>query len=309
MDKKGLAAVCAAAFFWGTLGIASKKAFISGMDPLSIVFFRLLLAALLLGVFLLLADRQKLVLAKRDIPAFLFYALFSGTLYNLFYFKAIQWTTVTTATVLLYTCPAFVIVIAYFLLGEKINRVKVISLFLTLSGIYLVVKGYDLGSLKVNVPGILFGIGAGFSFAVLSIMGRILTRRYHPLTLIFYSCVIGLLFLLMIKPGLLTAPMIFSPGQWLYLAYVAIFPTLLSNFLFYWGLKRVESGYAALAATSEPVVAVVLSWLILGEKLALLQVIGALAVLGAVIFTGWSRPKHALAREAGQIKLSSGEGC
>ena len=286
-----MAAVCAAAFFWGTLGIASKKAFASGMDPLTVVYFRLLLAAVLLGAFLLLGDRQKLVVAKKDIPPFLLYGLFSGTLYNLFYFKAIQWTTVTTATVLLYTCPAFVIVIAYFILGEKINRVKVISLFLTLAGIFLVVKGYDLGSLQVNVPGILFGLGAGFSFAVLSIMGRILTRRYHPLTLILYSCLIGLSFLLLIKPGLLFAPLAFAPGLWLYLIYVAVFPTLLSNFLFYWGLKRVESGYASLAATSEPVVAVVLSWLILGENLALLQVMGALAVLGAVVFTGWSRPK------------------
>jgi len=302
MDKKGLAAVCAAAFFWGTLGIVSKKAFAGGLDAQSVVFFRLLLAGLMLGIYLLLADRQKFTVARRDLPAFFFYALFSGTLYNFFYFQAISWTTVTTATVLLYTCPAFVIVIAYFCLGERITAVKVTSLVLTLVGIFLVVRGYDLSSLKMNVPGILYGLGAGISFAVLSIMGRILGRRYYPPTLIFYSCLVGLVFFLLIQPDILSGLFKFSPGQWLYLAYVAVFPTLVSNFLFYWGLRRVESGYAALAATSEPVVAVVLSWLVLGEKLALLQVFGALAVLSAVIFTGWKRPKHSAA-PPGQCNL------
>lgn len=148
----------------------------------------------------------------------------------------------------------------------------------------LVVRGYDLASLRVTLPGILAGLASGFTYALYSIFGKTVLRRYQPQTTLTYALGFGSIFL-----GLMT----YATGQidttalragWPMIAYLGLITTLLAQFLYLSGLRHVEAGRASLIATVEPVVAAVLGYVLLRERLDLLQALGGLAVLSGVFF-------------------------
>lgn len=283
MDKVGFIAVTLAAFFWGTMGIAGKQAFSTGVDPLTIALIRALVPFLLLFCYMILFDRKKLFIKKKDVGLFAFFGFIAVAMFNVSYFTAIKLTSVTTAAILLYTSPAFVIFLAYFMLGESITRNKILTVVLTLVGCWLVVRGYDFKSLTLNLPGILCGLASGVTYALYSVIGRRLTRDYHSLTVVFYAFGFGALFLSFIKSPLSIAQANFSWTQWMYILYIATFGALVAHSLYTWGLSKVESGVAAVVATFEPIVAALLAFFILDEVLELWQILGVFIVIAAVM--------------------------
>lgn len=285
MDKIGFLAICAAAFFWGTVGIVGKRVFATGIDPFTVVVIRILVPFILIGCYIFLFDRKKIIIRKKDLLLFVFCGIATVALTNICYFKAIDLTTATTAVILLYTSPAFVIILAYFLLRESINWIKLSSLTFTMLGCWLVVKGYDVNSLKVNLPGILYGLGSGVTYAMYSILGRSFTKNYHPLTVVFYAFGVAGLFIALFKSPMSIIEANLSLDQWLHLLYIGIFGSLVPYTLYTWGLSRGESGIAAVIAAFEPIVASLLAYFILGEILEIWQIFGIFMVIMAMVLT------------------------
>lgn len=84
-----------------------------------------------------------------------------------------------------------------------------------------------------------------------------------------------------------------SGTTWFVIAYLALGTTLLGQFLYLSGLRRISPGRASLIATLEPVVAACLGYVVLGEGLDLWQVLGGLLVLSAVVIAGFAQTEVA----------------
>lgn len=225
---------------------------------------------------------QLLKINPRSLLFFAIYGLLGVSLNYASYFYALRWTNVATAVILLYTYPAFITILARFIFNERIDLSKALALLLTLGGIFLVAQGYDFHSLKLNLSGILFGLGAGMTAALYSLFGKRAVQAYDSWTTALYSFGFGALFLLLYwgPQNLLTVS--YTWKMWGALFYLALFPTLLAYSLYLKALHHLEASKAGITATLEPVLAALMAYILLGESLELLQIIGGALVLGGV---------------------------
>ena len=202
-------------------------------------------------------------------------------------FTAFDLTSVAVGTVLLYLAPALVTVGAALLLNEPLTRRKLIALIATFGGCLLVVELYQPQDLVGNALGIGWGLVAAAAYAAYSLGAKPLLARYRAVTVLAYALLPAAVGLLAVK--LLTAPDAWpSPGGLLAIgAYGGIVVTIAPYGLYMLALRRLPSSEASIVATLEPAVAVVLAGALLGERLAPLQLLGTIGILGGVVLLAW----------------------
>ena len=281
---RGYLLVVAAAGLWGTLGLVFRILHDGFMlSALAIAFVRAALAFAILAGFLLFTHPERLKLGPRMLPFFALYGFCGVTAFYFLYTQAVIQTTVTTAVVLLYTAPTFVTLIAWRIWGEPLGARKLFALFLAFAGCALVARVYDPAQVSLNLLGLALGLAAGFTYALYTVFSKFALERIASPTALMYALLFGALFLIPFQTLDGFAPLVSSPGAWVFLLLLALGPTLGALALYNAGLRRVPASNASVVATIEPVVASLLAFSFLGERLDLLQIIGgAMVIAGAV---------------------------
>lgn len=291
-EALGYLLVVVAAILWATLGILGKFLYRYAVDPLTVVTIRALIAFVTLTIILAVVNRQLLRIHRRDLPFFALYGLIGVTFNYACYFYALSSTTVATAVILLYTYPALVTVLAAVFLGERLNWTKGLTLGLTFVGCYLVVQGYDPTALQMNWYGVLFGLGAGASAAMYSLLGKKALQRYDSWTAVCYAFGFGALFLVILRSPQAILAANYPWPAWVIILALAWFPTLLAYALFTTALKHIEASKASITATLEPAAASLLAYLLLGEVMEWPQLIGVGLVSAGIVVLQFSRPQE-----------------
>ncbi|MCG8402138.1 MAG: DMT family transporter [Firmicutes bacterium] len=275
--------VLVAAAAWASIGIPAEKLFTIGLEPKEVIWFRAAVCFSAMTLITIIFNRPRLKIALRDVPLFCLYGFVSVALFYYAYLNTIDKTGVAMAVILLYTAPAMVVLLSRFIFHEAINTKKILCIILTVTGCFLVVKGYDTANLILNMSGILLGLLAGFCFAMYSIFGKKTSAHHHPWTVIIYTQGFALLFLsiLHFPAGVFTAQ--HQSAVWHYLLYIGLVPTLLAYLCYTTALKKIEAGLASIIATLEPVMAVFFAYIFLGQVLDPIQTLGAALVIAAVI--------------------------
>ena len=119
---------------WGSMGLFVRRLGDAGCNSAEIAQLRSLVTAVILFLFLIIKERNLLRIRLRDIWCFIGTGVLSIVFFNLCYFTTIELTSLSVAAVLLYTAPAFVIVLSAILFKEQITKRKVIALILTFVG-------------------------------------------------------------------------------------------------------------------------------------------------------------------------------
>ena len=276
----GFLAVGTAASIWGTLGLFAKILYAEGVSFEALVAVRASLgwAAMLLFV-LLRRGVGSLRVVRRDL-LFLFPLgiLGIGAFYWLYFFT-VRESTVGTAAILLYSSPAFVALLAWIFLKETLGLLRLLALTLTFGGIFLVVGGYDPGTLEVSPLVLTAGLFSGLTYSLYSIFGKPMAGHLEPAVILSYALGFGSLLLVLAALPTFYTLVGLSSRSYALLFMLAVVHTALAFGLYTVGLKRLDAGQAAIVATVEPVVAGAIGVVLLGEKLTALKVIGALLVL------------------------------
>jgi len=290
-QTRGYALVLTAAALWGTLGLFYKTLLDRfGLTPLAVASYRSLLAGLILLVVLALRSRRLLAVNRHDLPLLVAYGVFGVAGFFVAYAYAIDLVGVAVAAVLLYTAPAWVGLIAWRWLGEAMHRRLLIALALTLIGCVLVTGLYDVGHLRLNGLGVLAGLGAGLGYGLWSVFNKVAVARYSAWTVQTYALLIGAGCFLLLAPRGQLAAAIALPQAWPWLLAMALIPTLGGALTYSLGVRWVPVSVASVVATLEPVIAGALAYLLLGERLTLLQIAGGAAIISAVLIL---RPREA----------------
>lgn len=283
--RRGLVLIVLAAVMWGTVGIATKQLYtIADTNALSIGFFRLALAtpALLAACWYLLG-RQALRIPLRDLG---FMMLIGGAmaLYQVCYFAAIARVGVAIAVlVTLCTAPVMVALLSALLLRERLGRAVLLALACALLGTGLLVGGGSSAATDVQqtLAGIGLALGSAFGYTVVALCSRTLAGRYHPLQPITVGFAAGALLLLpfALASGLALA---YPPAGWLLLLHLGLVPTALAYALFLAGMRHTTATVASIATLVEPLTSTALAWLLFGERLGALGLLGAALLLVAI---------------------------
>lgn len=294
MQLRGALLVLLAAALWGTLGTLYTLG--TGgfrLTPLTVVFWRGALAGVSLGIALggVMPGLGKgwglLKVRRADLPLFAAFGLLGVTAFYLLYIYSVVLVGVAASVALLYTAPVFVALMAWRFLGESFGARKVVALVLTVVGCALVARVYNPSLLQVNVVGIVCGLGSAITYALYSILGKFsLHRGYHIATMSFYVYGIG-------SVGLLVVALFLGPGQlfgmgadvgaWALLLLIALPQTVGALWAYTAGLRHLEAGAASILATFEPVVATMLAYFVLRERIEWPQFVGGGFILSAVM--------------------------
>jgi len=273
----GYALVALAALLWGCIGPLSKYAFLAGMPPLEVAFWRTAMAWVLYAAHAAYLGRTKM--AGADLPWMAAFGV--AGIAGLFgsYVLAVEDGGAALASVLLYTAPAWVALLAWRLLKESMTTVKLIAVAATVLGVAGVSLGNGPGG-PVRLAAIGFGLLSGFTYALYYIFGKVFLPRYPTPTLFLYALPVG---------GLALLPFV-SFGQrpwwgWLACAVLAVCCTYGAYMIYYAGLKRIEASRAAVIATLEPLVAALLAFSLFGERFTTLGYAGSGLILAAVLLT------------------------
>jgi DME family drug/metabolite transporter len=277
--------VLCAAVMWGLIGPASKLAFEAGMAPFEVAFWRTAMAWALFGTQALCAGDIRV--ARKDVlPVLAFGVCGIAGLFGS-YVYAVKLGGAAMASVLLYTAPAWVAVMSYFLLKERMGALKIAAVAATILGVAGISLGPRLtgdvaGSVPVTTASVLVGLLAGFTYALYYIFGKMYLSRYKTPTIFFYALPVGALALLPFFE--LRLPSLSGLAA---CAFLALCSTYGAYSIYYAGLKHLEATRAAVVATIEPVVAAVLAWIMFGEVFTPVGYLGSLLILFGVLLAIW----------------------
>lgn len=280
---RGYLLVLIAATLWASIGVFYKFLIRDhGLTPLAAAALRGAAGGLLLLAALALT-RVDLRVPRRHWPAFLAYGVFGVALFFVTYVNAINLVGVAMAAVLMYTSPAWVALISWRWMGERLGRRGLIALFLALIGAALVARVYDPALLRLNLPGVLLGLAAGLTYGLYSVFNKALVRHTRPWVVQVYGLLIGAgILILLVRPADLAQGWS-SPAALMLVIGMGLIPTLLASMAFAVGVQWVPVSVAAIVATWEPAVATFFGYLLFNERLTFWQWVGTACILGAVL--------------------------
>ena len=274
--------IAAAGVLWGILGIFVRPLNARGLASMDIVFLRSLTASVVLFPGLLIFDRKKMKIRLKDFWCFLGTGIGSIVFFNYCYFTAVRMMSLAAAAVLLYTAPAFVMLMSAALFHEKMTGRRALSVLLTFAG-WVFVTGLA-GSGGVSAGGILVGFGAGFGYALYTIFGHYaIERGYDSLTITFYTFLVAAAAsLFMVRLPHVAGALFGSAVTVGYVLCLGIVSTILPFLLYTLGLHFVQGGRASVIASVEPVTAALVGIFLYHESLTAQTAIGIAFVLGGI---------------------------
>ena len=269
---------------WGSIGIFVRTFGREALGSMEIVALRSIFTAVFMALFLLIYDRKLLRIRLKDLWCFIGTGVVSMAFFNFCYFRLITVSSLSVAAVMLYTAPAFVMGLSALLFKEKITKMKIFAVVLTVVGCAFVTG--ILGSpVKLSLEAILLGLGAGVGYALYSIFSRYaLLRGYHNFTIVLYTFIFTAAAVIPLSDmGKLASVVTKSPGMAGFSALCGIVTTVFPYIVYNFGLTAVENGKAAIAASVEPVVATLIGVFIFRETMTAGNLAGIFMVLAAIV--------------------------
>jgi drug/metabolite transporter (DMT)-like permease len=284
MQRSGTILCLLSGAAFGAMAIFGKLAYAEGATVGTLLAVRFTLAGAVFWAFAAASGRARGLrqLSTRDIGAGLGlgacgYALQAGC-----YFAALERIDASLLSLLLYTFPAMVAAAAVALGRERLDARRLAALGLASTGLLLVLSGAGPGS--IDPLGAALALGAAVVYTSYILVSERVVARVAPDLLSALVCS-GAAFALAAGAGAIgqLRPAALTAAGWGWLACLALVSTVAAISLFFAGLRRVGPTTASILATVEPVVTVVLAYLVFGEVLGASQVLGAALVLATVL--------------------------
>ncbi len=275
--------ILAAGVCWGLIPVFYHIMSSAGLGRVQTITMRFTFAALGYIVYLLIRDAE---LLRIKCPKHLLYFVGTGVCslaaFNFCYITCIKYAGVAVAALLLYTAPAFVLVMSVALFGEPLTKRGLLALGMTVLGCAFV-SGVFGGGGDIGIAALLWGLGSGFGYALYSIFSKYALEHYRPETITAYTAVFASLSTLPFSDPVQLAGKAAAPGVLLSALGCALLCTVFGYLLYTLGLEHIDAGKAAVLSTIEPVVASVLGVMLLGEPVTWGKLCGIVLVLGAIM--------------------------
>ncbi len=276
-----------AVFFWAGNFILGRG-MRADIPPVALAFWRWFFASLIalcLAVRHLRRDYKEI---KAQLPVVLILSFLGITVFNTLVYIGLQWTIAVNALLMQSVMPVIIVVISFLFYRDKINLFQAAGIFLSLSGVVAIISQGDLSMLfrlDINQGDILLFL-AVIAYALYSVILR-KRPRVHPFSFIAVTFTIGTIMLLPLyiievtfyRTMTLDFPAVVS------IAYVAIFPSIVSFLCFNRGVELVGANRAGMFIHLMPVFGSSMAILFLGESLRWFHGVGILLIGGGIFMT------------------------
>ncbi|MBR7167993.1 MAG: DMT family transporter [Bacteroidales bacterium] len=275
------------AVFWGGSFVLTKEIFLSApsITPSIIVTLRLVVASIVFVPFLLIAKKWQKI-ERRDIKYFFLLAFLEPFTYFLCENNGIKLVPGGISSIIIATIPVFVPFGLYFAYHEKLYKINVIGVLLSLIGIVVMISG-DGMTTDISMKGILLLFGAVVIAVLYTIVLMKVVKHYHPFTITVHLNLIGLVYFV---PTLLIfdfqnfMDVTFTTRIFGMIACLGIVCSTLSYVFFNYGIVKVGASRASVFNNSIPVFTLIFAAMLGQESITITKVLGmAVAISGVVI--------------------------
>ena len=272
---------------FGTLGIFVRNIPVSSGE---LALYRAILAALLIAVYLTVTKQHiPFSKIKKEVPLLLLSGIAMGINWILL-FEAYKYTTVSLATLSYYFAPVIVTVVCPLLFHEKLTGKQIVCFIMSTIGLVMITGIGDMGNGN-DFAGILFGLGAAVFYAAVILLNKFIKNVDGiPRTFLQFLSAIVILIPYVILSGGITLTKLNGIG-WINLLIVGLVHTGITYCMYFSSLKELPGQKAAILSYIDPLVAVLISVTLLGEKMTLWQIVGGILILGFTLLNEISPKK------------------
>ena len=240
----------------------------------------------LLGVMLFSKEKTSFSAIKKNLPILVLSGLGVGANW-IFLFEAYKYTTVSIATLSYYCAPIFVTIMAPIILKEKISLIKFLCVCTAMIGMLCIV-GTNKGSIGEGYNhflGIIYGLAAAVGYASVILMNKFIKGLKGVETTVTQLVFASILLLpyVMITSGFDFSKM--TGISWGYMIFLGVVHTGFAYALYFSSLKELKGQTIAVLSYIDPITAVLISALFLGEQLTMFQIIGGVLILGSTFIS------------------------
>ena len=286
MKTKAFIYIIVAGILWGTSGIFVHYLTPYGFSSLQMTAVRGLISFIGMAIYAALSDPSLFKIKPKDL---LFFLPIGSTLFftAFTYYTSMTMTSVSTAVVLMYMAPVYVMIFSVIFLGEKFSRIKLISLIAMLVGCCLV-SGI-IGGIAFDALGIFLGFLSGISYATYNVITKIALKgeRSAVSTTVYSFLIMAIIAMCAANPKNIAEKAAENPWPAIPLLIgLGIATFVIPYFLYTLAMRDLPAGTASALGIVEPMAATVFSVLFLGENLSALPLVGIVLILGAVFMLG-----------------------
>ena len=280
---------------WGAAGIFVRTLLDNGLDNLTIIFFRMLFASIILTIIIFFIDKSLLNINLRDSGLFAVSGFLGLTMMNALYNVAISEGSLALASVLLALSPVFVLISAAIILHEIPTVRKIICACFSLVGCILVSGFLESNGLTSTPKGILCGLLSAVSYACYGVILKKITKKhYHFLTITLYTSLFSAISLLPFSHLGNALNIMFDTSNHALLVIIlhAVLSSVFPYALYSLSMQYLEAGKVAILVSTEPASATVIGLLYYGETPTIFSLLGLLCTICSIILLNQSENKQ-----------------
>jgi drug/metabolite transporter (DMT)-like permease len=269
---------------FGSIGL-----FVKNIDQASseIAFLRGMIGSLfLIGISLIIRQKPSFKQVKQNILLLVLSGAAIGFNWILL-FQSYKYTTISNATLSYYFAPVFVMLLAPIVLKEKLTFIKVSCIIAAMIGLFLIVNVGDSSTESTynHVVGVLYGLSAAILYASVILMNKFIKNLSG-----FETTVIQLMLAaLVLLPYVLLKDHLNLPAitlhSWIFILILGIIHTGIAYFLYFSSFKELKGQTIAVLSYIDPISAVILAAIFLGESMSIIQILGGILILGSTFLS------------------------
>lgn len=261
---------------WG-ISFVSIKVVLDAFSPVAMAFVRFFIATVTLIIIKQFTNKEKV--NKEDYGRLAISGIFAITLYFFFENNGILRVSANSASIIVATLPVAAIIADKIFYKTKISRLSIISIVVSIFGIYLVIGKDVVGG---SLSGYLYMFGSVISWCGYLIITKPLFKKYSNITITTYQSIFGTLAFIPLLPFETINFQMINGNIILNLLFLALICSSFGNFGYNFAFKELDVGISTLFLNLCPVVTFIFSFFILGETLRISQIIGSIIIIGAV---------------------------
>ena len=275
--------IIGALIIWSSSFVAIKVAY-ETFPPITLGVARFIVATLILGALTLL-PKNRMRLERKDILTVALSGLMGITMYAVLQNIAVQWTSASSATLIIAAYPVITLLLETLIYKTKLNTLKIIGILIAIGGV--VVLSYTKADARGEgeLLGSILLIVAGVAWAFYNFLTKKVVNSYPSITLLFYQTLFGTIFML---------PMaLFERSQWAVptvmtfamMLFLGVFCSVIAFLLYNIGLRKLPATSVTSMLNLVPIFGVFFSWILLNESVPLRKFIGGAIVIFGVMLS------------------------
>jgi drug/metabolite transporter (DMT)-like permease len=276
---KPLIAVC----FWGASFIATKIA-LRQLNPISIIFIRLIFASILLSLIAVYTKRSFVINLKNH--GFIFILALIAVFHLWIQVTGLKFTSASNTGWIIGTSPVFMAILGFFVFSEQFTLLKITGIVIAFFGLMMLIsKGEFLSIDFISNKGDFLILASAFTWSVYSMVNKKITISYPPLMTILFQFIMMAIILVPfnINKSVLNAISNLNIEVWIALLFLGLFCSGIAYVLWAQSLKEMESARVGAFLYFEPFVTVIAAWCILNENIALLTIASGIMITFGVV--------------------------